>query len=408
MCAERPILILSASTGAGHTVVASALEAALTSAAAHETIIAQDILKLVGPSFRWMYGGGYLAIVRHFPVAMGWLYDTMDRPDCRAAERFRISIQNLFIRPVIRYLLHRRPKLIINTHFLSAEIVAQLRRQGRLDCPQVTVTTDFETHRMWVQAPTERYYTATDLGKAYLMTCGVPSGSIRAAGIPVRPAFEEPLDRDTIRRQLGLQPNRNVVLLLSSAGGVAPAEVLLRELTDMPADAQIVVIAGHYTKLRTRLEAQARGAVRPTIVIGYTDRMHEWMRAADLIVTKPGGSTVAEALVSGAPMVIVNPIPGQETRNSDYLLEHGAAIRVNNARLLGRRVSSLLGNPGRLRSLRTAAQELAQPGAATQIAHDALELITPSLGLSDAHPPHQATKCPPVLSPIGQFVEGDT
>jgi processive 1,2-diacylglycerol beta-glucosyltransferase len=143
----------------------------------------------------------------------------------------------------------------------------------------------------------------------------------------------------------------------------------------MAADAQVVAITGRNEKLQARLEQQARHASRTVIVQGFTERVHEWMRAADLVVTKPGGLTVAEALACGLPLVIVNPIPGQETRNSDFLLENGAGIKVNNVRLLGHRVSMLLREPARMAALRAAAARLARPYAAREIVTDALQLI---------------------------------
>lgn len=383
MSGQRPIMILTASAGAGHTIAARGIEAALRALAPDEPIEVHDVLAHAGRGFRQLYGGGYLALVRHFPVAMGWLYDRMDAPP-GPEDRVRRAVQRLFTGRVVRVLVRRRPKLIINTHFLPAEIVAGLRRAGRLDCPQVTVTTDFETHRMWVQPPTERYYTATEQGRVYLATWGVPAERVLVTGIPVRPGFGPPADRSALRRTLGLRADVPVVLLLSSAGGVAPAELLLRELIEMPAEAQVVAIAGHYTKLRDRLARQARDAVRPVTVVGFTERMHEWMQAADVVVTKPGGLTVAEALVCGVPLVIVNPIPGQETRNSDYLLQHGAAVKVNNPRLLGYHVTRLLRRPTRLQALRTATRRIARPDAATRIARDALAWLAPAGGLTKA------------------------
>ena len=381
---ERPILILTASAGAGHTIAARAVKAALTAQAPSQRVELHDVLVSAGPLFRAIYGGGYLGIVRSWPAAMGWLYDRMDRPRGTGPDRLRQGVQRLFSRAIVREILRRQPKLVINTHFLPAEIVAELRRAGRWTGPQITVTTDFETHRLWVQEPTERYYTATELGKAYLARCGAPLERISVAGIPVRLDFEQPLNRAAARKSLGLQPDRPVVLLLSSAGGVTPAETLLRELIEMPADAQIVAIAGHYAKLRKRLQAQVSMANRPVFLIGFSDRMHEWMRAADIVVSKPGGLTVAEALVCGVPLVVVNPIPGQETRNSDYLLEHGAALKVNNARLLGYRVSQLLKAPRRLAAMRKATAALAKPGAAATIAADALALLDEHRGLTNA------------------------
>jgi processive 1,2-diacylglycerol beta-glucosyltransferase len=197
---------------------------------------------------------------------------------------------------------------------------------------------------------------------------------VRVTGIPVRPGFEQMLDRHEARRRCGLDLNRPAVLLLCGGFGVGPTAELLRELVFMPAEAQVMVVVGRNEKLRARLERQVAGAARPVRVVGFTDKIHEWMQAADLVVTKPGGLTVAESLACGLPMVIVDPIPGQEVGNADYLLEHGAAIKVNNARLLGHRVSALLADPARLERLRAAARAIARPHAARDIAADALAL----------------------------------
>jgi processive 1,2-diacylglycerol beta-glucosyltransferase len=236
-----------------------------------------------------------------------------------------------------------------------------------------------------VQAPTERYYTATDEGRAYLTACGAPADCIRVSGIPVRAAFEQaPSDRAALRSQLGLHADEPVVLLLCGGFGVGPTEALLLELSSMRAEVQIAVVTGRNKPLQLRLERVAQKSRCRVVVTGFTTRMHDWMHAADVLVTKPGGLTASEALVCGLPMVIVNPIPGQEARNSDYLLEHGAALKVNNVRMLGHRVGQLLAEPGRLEALRRAAQAIARPGAAKRIASDALALLETDAGLTPA------------------------
>jgi processive 1,2-diacylglycerol beta-glucosyltransferase len=373
---QRPtILVLAASAGAGHLVAAQALACAFRAQAPHANVEVLDVLSICNPVFRRLYAGGYLGLVRYAPQAMGWLYELMDRPGGGLTNAVRVWAQNLNKLPIVRHVQRRRPRLIASTHYLPAEIVAQMRRTGLLDCPQVTVTTDYETHRIWVQEPTERYYTATEDGKTYLAKSGADSNRIRVAGIPVRPGFggERPIAE--ARQRCALAADRPVVLLLCGGFGVGPIRELLAELIGLPPAVQLVVIAGRNEQLRRRLESQACVAGRPVRVVGFTDVMHEWMRSADLVVTKPGGLTVAECLACGVPLVIVNPIPGQETRNSDYLLEHGAAIKVNNARLLGPRVAALLGDPARLATLRAAAQRLARPAAARDIAADALGLL---------------------------------
>jgi len=372
---QGPILILYASTGAGHMMAAGALLEAFRAQAPDAQIEVHDVLESTSALFRTLYAGGYIAIVNHAPVVMGMLYDAMDRPDRHLRDVLRRSFQNLNAHRTMRYLVRSRPRLIVNTHYLPAEIVAYLRCARRLDCPQVTVTTDFETHRIWVHPPTERYYTASEQGKAYLATWGVDPDQVLVTGIPVRLGFEQPADRRKIRQRCQLDRARPVVLLLAGGFGVGPTEQALRELMSIDADVQIVVISGRNERLRRRLERLTSDSDCPVYVLGYTDLMHEWMAAADLVVSKAGGLTVAEALACGAPMVVVNPIPGQEERNSDYVLEHGAGIRVNNMRMLGHRVNEVLADPVRLRRLRKAARAVAQPDAAARIAADALGLL---------------------------------
>jgi processive 1,2-diacylglycerol beta-glucosyltransferase len=375
MAERTDILILTASAGAGHLIAARALESAFRAARPAASIEVLDVLAISNPAFRRLYGGGYLDLVRYAPAAMGWLYEAMDRPGGKLYDGLRVWIQNLNRLPTRRCVLQRRPRLIVNTHYLPAEWVAQMRLAGQYECPQVTVTTDYETHRIWVQEPNERYYTATDDGKFYLTTWGVPAERILVTGIPVRPGFNVPLMRTAACERCQLDPARPAVLLLCGGFGVGPTGELLHELASMAGAAQVIVIAGRNEALRQRLERQVRGNGQHVRILGFTDTVHEWMAAADLVVSKPGGLTVAESLARGLPMVIVNPIPGQETRNADYLLEHGAALKVNNTRLLGRRVGELLRDDARLQRLRAAAERIARPNAAQAIVDDALKLL---------------------------------
>ncbi|MFH1747810.1 MAG: glycosyltransferase [Planctomycetota bacterium] len=375
MADKNVILIFHATAGSGHLIAARALEQSFRIQAPRADIELVDVLELSGRFFRRLYGGGYLDLVRHAPNLMGCLHDNLNRSERSWTNSLRICLQNRFKAPIIRYLRRRRPHLIVNTHFLSAELVAELRQKGQLTCPQVTITTDYEPHRIWVQEPTERYYTATTTGRTFLTTWGVAPERIAVTGIPVRSGFGNTLARDDARRHCHLQPDRPVVLLLCGGFGVGPISQVLRELCAMPADAQIVAITGRNESLCRRLTAQVKGIDRSVHVIGYTEEMSAWMRAADLVVTKPGGLTVAEALACELPLVVVNPIPGHESANSDCLLEHGAAIKVNHVQVVGQRVSELLQDPARLAALRQGTQRLARPDAADHIARDALRLL---------------------------------
>lgn len=373
--AARPILVLTASAGAGHLIAAQAVADALRERAPSAEVEIVDVLQFTNRFFRALYSQGYLGLVNHAPTAMGMLYEATDRADRRLRDGLRSSFQSANSRRATRFLLQRRPRLIVNTHFLPAELVAGLRRGGRLACPQATVTTDFETHRLWVQEPTERYYTATTEGAAYLCTYGVPPERVVVSGIPVRAAFTADADRGALRATHGIAADRRYVLLLCGGFGVGPTEELLSSLLTTRGDLGVVVVTGRNPALKSRLESRVRGEKRDVRVLGYTDCMHEWMRLADMAVTKPGGLTASEALACGLPLVIVSPIPGQETRNSDFLLEHGVAIKVNHPRLLAHRIDRLLDCPERLDHMRAAALASARPQAAGTIASDVLTLL---------------------------------
>lgn len=372
---RRPIMILSASAGAGHMVAAEALREALSALDPLLPVEVHDLLAWTNGMFRGLYAQGYLGLVNHVPAAMGMLYDALDRPGPLCRDASRRWFQNINTQRAVVRLRQADPRLIINTHFLPAEIVAEQRHRGRLHCPQVTVTTDYETHRLWVQQPTERYFCACELGRAGLESWGVPADAIEVAGIPVRAAFTRPPSRESARAGHGLVQDRPVVLLSCGAFGVAGSEDIFRELLKLPAGVQCVVICGRNERLRQRLADMLPADRTGVRLLGFTDEMESWMAAADVLVTKPGGLTTSEALACSLPMVLVHPIPGQEQRNADYLLEQGVAIKVNNCRVLAHRVQTLLSDSARLAALRAAAGRLAQPGAARRIAESVIRLL---------------------------------
>jgi processive 1,2-diacylglycerol beta-glucosyltransferase len=263
---------------------------------------------------------------------------------------------------------------VINTHFLPAEIIAHLRREGKCALKQMTVTTDFETHRLWVNQPCDHYTTATPEGAAYLHHWGVPSGDISVTGIPIHPAFAKPRDRDACLKSQGLSGDRPIVLQSAGGFGVGPIGKLYEGLLAIDRPLEIVVVAGKNAAVKEELAKIAVPPRHRATILGFTDKMHELMAVADIVISKPGGLTTSEVLASGAAMVIVNPIPGQESRNSDYLLENGAAIKINNLPTLSLKLNELLSNPQRLESLKANARRIAKPQAACDVARRAIAL----------------------------------
>jgi processive 1,2-diacylglycerol beta-glucosyltransferase len=334
------------------------------------TIQNLDVLEMTNGLFRRIYGQFYLDLVNKAPHVLGYFYDMLDQPSRSGrnrGDRFRLVLEKMNLKKFLRFLTAQPWDVIINTHFLPAEIIASLRKSGKLDVPQVTATTDFETHRLWVNQPCERYFTATEEGALYLQSWGVPAEDTVATGIPIDPAFSTPKDREALLAKHGLDGTRPVLLQLAGGFGVGPIEKLFGALMRVETSLQVVAGCGKNATLKRDLERLTPPPRHKVKVLGFTKEMHELMAVADLVISKPGGLTTSEALASGAVMVIVNPIPGQESRNSDYLLENGAAIKVNNAATLPHKLTALLEDSKRLEMLRRNVRKIARPRAAFDV-----------------------------------------
>ena len=186
-------------------------------------------------------------------------------------------------------------------------------------------------------------------------------------GIPISAKFSQPVDADAVRKTYGLRDDLPTLLVLSGGFGMGPVAEILAELDKIPTPFQTLVVAGRNEELRRELAAQDRK--HPTHVLGFVRNMHELMTLADLLITKPGGPTTSEALALGRPLFILNPIPGQEAANSDFLLQHGAAEKANRVEDLPYRLGQLLGSK-KLAAMARAAKELGQPGAAAAICRE--------------------------------------
>jgi processive 1,2-diacylglycerol beta-glucosyltransferase len=371
------ILVLSASVGAGHLRAAQAVELAIRQLAPDAEVRNVDVLTLTNAAFRKVYGEAYLDLVNKAPHVLGFFYDLLDRPrkpDSRR-DRFRLALETLNLRKFCELVECERWDVVVNTHFLPPEIIRSLKLQRRCDVPQVTVVTDFDAHGLWVNDPNDQYCCATAEAGAYLQALGVPGDRVTVTGIPIHPVFAKPRDRDECLKNHGLIGDRPVVLQLAGGFGVGPIEKLFRSILSIERPLEVVVVAGRNVKAKAQVEAVDVPSRHRAVVMGFTDKIDELMAAADVVVTKPGGLTSSEVLARGAAMAIVNPIPGQESRNSDYLLEHGAAIKINNAATLPLKLGELLKDEKRLAALKHNALRIARPQAAFDVAKLALGLV---------------------------------
>ena len=377
----KKILLLSASSGAGHTRAAQAIEKAFNEANDEGGVVHEirhiDTLDFTNRVFRSLYSKAYIDVVNKLPEVSGWFYDKLDKP--WENERRRLALDKLNTRPFVKLLREYQPDMIICTHFLPAEIVSWLKAKERIASRQAIVVTDFDVHAMWLCHHYEQYFVAIDEARAYLEALAIPNNKISVSGIPVDPVFTLHKDKRDMRRKHGLAPDQTTILMSAGGFGVGALGQLITALVPLQHPAQIVAICGRNEDLKKRVSelaadigADARVTVKP---VGYTHEMDEFMTASDLVVGKPGGLTTSEALVKGLVLVIANPIPGQEERNSDHLLEAGAAIRCNNMPTLAYKIDRLLSDPVRFAGMQKNAYAMARPNAARDIVQKVLGLM---------------------------------
>jgi len=372
----KKVLLLSASSGAGHVRAAQALERAFHLTGAASQVRHIDTLEYTTKAFRNLYSKAYIDAVNKAPALLGWLYDHFDEP--RKNERLRLAFDKLNTRPFVRLVKEYEPEITICTHFLPAEIISWMKAKERIVCPQAIVITDFDLHAMWLCHHFEHYFVALEETQTHLQRLGCPPEMITVSGIPIDPVFGEHKDRGAMRKKHGLALDKVVILISTGGLGVGPIHDLMRSLLQLNHPAEIVVLCGRNEELKASLHAERSqycGKDSFTVhLIGYTHEMDEYMAASDIIVGKPGGLTTSEALAKGLVFVVVNPIPGQEERNSDHLLEEGAAIRCNNLPVLAYKIDRLLEHPDRLAEMRNSVRRLARPFAAQTIVNKLLEL----------------------------------
>ena len=350
-------MILSAGVGAGHNSAAAAVQQACGERADVDEVRVLDVLQVSSGLYRDLLGKGYFALVDSAPWLVEWGYDVSDQPFRLRGPLDPWTQANAF--PAVSAIKRFRPTAIVCTHFLPAQLVASLLLRGVIDAKTAVVTTDYDFQGLWLTSAFHAFFVAREEGRVQLASMGLPPDRVTVSGIPIAMSPEGGSGRD---------PGRPPELLISAgASGGDYAVAVVRQTLLMRSPFTATVVCGRNDELRTRIERLVAPAADRYRVLGYTSEMPRLLRDADLFVGKPGGLTASECMAAGLPMVLVNPIPGQEVRNGDYLMEQGAAIRCNTPSTIGWKIDQVLSEPGRLTRMQEAATRIGRPHSASDV-----------------------------------------
>jgi processive 1,2-diacylglycerol beta-glucosyltransferase len=371
----KRILIATVTAGAGHLQAAAALEEAWGQLRPRDTLQRLDVLDFTPRLYRKIYVEGYVKLVEHAPELWAHMFKQTDNPALiRKLSRFRRTLAGVTTNKFLKQLKKFRPEAVLCTHYMPLEIMGRFKAKARRHPVPVTasVVTDFEAHALWMESGVDLYCVAAEETKARLVARGAPPEAVAVTGIPVAAKFGAPVEAAQVRKRLGLRDDIPVLLVLGGGFGMGPVAQIMRELDKIERPIQVVVVCGRNEELRRELAIQDRR--HPAHVLGFVTNMQELMAVSSLVITKPGGLTSSESLAMGKPILVLNPIPGQEAANSDFLLEHGAAAKANRVEDLPFRLDKLLGS-GRLAEMAAAAAALAKPHAASEICGQVLRRL---------------------------------
>ena len=339
--------------------------------------VVMDLLDFSSDLFKWSYSDVYAFVSEHSHLACRIMYDLTDknREESAALRLFeKISTEN--VKKFMRYISENEPRKCICTHYFPLNVLSRMKAAGMYSGELYTVITDFGLRRMWVKEHVDRYFISGDRVLKGLLSLGVPREKISMTGIPVSRKFAslKREGRNFSKKRLSF------LFVASSIPNILALDILAAlSRTGHPID--VTVVTGRNKDLMADLENVTVGGSMTLKVLGFVDNLEELMAGASVLITKPGGLTVCEALCSGVPMILVNPIPKQETNNSAYLQDKGAGILARTAADVERIVDRFFSDRSVLTAMEKAATSIAFPGAADAVA----SLILDGEGGDGAH-----------------------
>lgn len=353
---KKNVLIISASFGTGHDQAAKAIQEALS---AHPWIKDASVVDFFGAKssrFSAVVKKTYLQLLQHYPDFYDFLYHFTQ------LQRWGLIAQTISARYLKRHmqmlLAVHQPDLLVFTHPFPCGTAAYLRRTGVIKIPLVAQLTDFSVHRLWVYNELDEYCLATEQMKNELLSQGVSPSRLTVTGIPIAAKFGNNVNQSIFKAELGLNPDYPILLIMGGGLGLGAIAEMVRELDKLSLPVSLVIPAGHNQRLQSR---------HPTIVLPYINRIPELMSAADILITKPGGLTCAEAMTMELPMVFFRPLPGQEEGNALYLVGQGAARWVHNRQSLADVLYSMLTTPSYLADIKLQLRLMKRPAAAAAV-----------------------------------------
>ncbi|MDW5472141.1 diglucosyl diacylglycerol synthase [Staphylococcus equorum] len=365
---NKKILILTGSFGNGHLQVTQSVVNQFNEMNLDNlTVIEHDLFLEAHPILTSICKKWYINSFKYFRNMYKAFY--YSRPD----QLDKCFYKYYGLNKLINLLLKEKPDLILLT--FPTPVMSVLTEQFDMNIPIATVMTDYRMQKNWITPHSQRYYLATEDLKDEFASIGIPKSQIKVTGIPIADKFEEDIDKTSWLRQNNLASDKPTILMSAGAFGVSKGfDQMIQEILNRSPHSQVVMICGKNKELKRTLSAQFKNYDN-VLIVGYTKHMNEWMASSQLMITKPGGITISEALTRQTPMIFLNPAPGQELENANYFEEKGFGLIADTPEEAIQQVATLTNTPSKIAEMTQSMNESRIPYSTYKLCNDLLNLL---------------------------------
>ncbi len=356
-------LILSVKAGYGHHSTGLAMKDCFESHGIECEML--DTLEYINKFLGEGVQDGYLLATKYMADAYGKVYDTFDKKDePRKNYSPEVIISKFLSKKLEKYMMEYAPDFVVGTHSYAAVLISVLKKRGVLTCPTFGVVTDFTVHPFWESTDLDYYILPDALLTSSAVRKGIDVDKILPYGIPIREKFSVINEKAASKRLLGLT-SEPVVLVMMGSMGFGDMTQAIQSCDDFGGNLQVVVICGSNEKARIAIDERAwKKRVR---CLGFVDNVDKYMDAADVIITKPGGLTTSEAMAKRLPLILMNPIPGQEERNMEFLVNSGAAMMISKTFTVENALYQFFESPWRRKTMEEAVANVGKPDSTNRL-----------------------------------------
>jgi len=363
----KKILLLSLSAGSGHLRAAESIREEAQNSYPDAIVEHRDIIEFINKPLKLVYRDFYLFITKNAPLVWGYLYKTSNSPSVRETLHATSHIQALLAIKLARFIEASMPDEIICTHFVCAEVAASILKNKKIKTPISIIITDYQIHHLWIVEGVDRYFVATHEMKKDLIATGINCEQIIVSGIPVSPNVITTKRTQQLYAKFKLNQKQPVILALSGGFGLQDISNIIETLGVSKLPLQICAVAGSNEALKSKLENLKLPSHINLHIYNFVHAIHELYALADVVISKAGGLTVTECIARGLPLVITEPLPGQETANANFLRTHKAALQIKKNNDILNKIHRILTNAALRDELAKNMRSVARPFAARAI-----------------------------------------